>query len=196
MVFRPLALPEVVLVTPTVHRDGRGFFLERYRRRAFADAGLPSDFVQDNHSRSHHGVLRGLHFQRGQHAQGKLVGVTRGEVLDVAVDMRPDSSTFGRWVSALLNDEDLQQLWVPRGFAHGFVVRSAWADVVYKADAPYVPEADAGVRWDDPTLAIDWRLADLQAHTPTLSPRDAELPFLTAALQGGAPSAEGGQPCG
>jgi len=182
MDFLSLAIPDVVLVTPRVHRDERGFFLERYRQEAFAAAGLPTTFVQDNHSRSRKGVLRGLHFQRGAFAQGKLVGVTRGEVLDVAVDLRPGSTTFGRWVSAILNDENLRMLWVPRGFAHGFVTRSEEADVVYKTDAPYVPEADAGVRWDDPTLAIDWLLEDLPQGAPRLSTRDANLPELDVVM--------------
>lgn len=182
MDFLSLAIPDVVLVTPRVHRDERGFFLERYRQEAFAAAGLPTTFVQDNHSRSRKGVLRGLHFQRGAFAQGKLVGVTRGEVLDVAVDLRPGSTTFGRWVSAILNDENLRMLWVPRGFAHGFVTRSEEADVVYKTDAPYVPEADAGVRWDDPTLAIDWHLEDLPQGAPRLSTRDANLPELDVVM--------------
>ncbi|MFO7545537.1 MAG: dTDP-4-dehydrorhamnose 3,5-epimerase [Trueperaceae bacterium] len=184
MEFLPLAIPEVVLVTPRVHRDARGFFLERYRQEAFAAAGLPTTYVQDNHSRSRIGVLRGLHFQHGAFAQGKLVGVTRGEVLDVAVDLRPGSATFGRWVSAILNDENLRMLWVPRGFAHGFVVRSEVADVVYKTDAPYVPGADAGVRWDDPALAIDWQLDVLPPGAPQVSPRDANLPGLDAAVAG------------
>ncbi len=189
MEFQPLAIPDVVLVEPRVHRDARGFFLERYQKEAYAAAGLPTEYVQDNHSRSRQGVLRGLHFQRGVHAQGKLVGVTRGEVLDVAVDIRPGSATFGRWVSAVLNDEDLRMLWVPRGFAHGFLVRSEVADVVYKTDAPYVAEADAGVRWNDPTLGIDWRLEDLPAGTPQLSPRDMNLPSLREAV----PESERGQ---
>lgn len=182
MEFLPLAIPEVVLVTPRVHHDARGFFLERFQQDPFAAAGLPTMYVQDNHSRSGRGVLRGLHFQRGAFAQGKLVGVTRGEVLDVAVDLRPASATFGHWVSAILDDENLRMLWVPRGFAHGFVVRSEVADVVYKTDAPYAAEADAGVCWNDPTLAIDWRLEDLPPGAPQLSPRDAGLPALDAAM--------------
>jgi dTDP-4-dehydrorhamnose 3,5-epimerase len=182
MEFLSLAIPDVVLVTPRVHRDERGFFVERYRQEAFAAAGLPTEFVQDNHSRSSKGVLRGLHFQRGAFAQGKLVGVTRGEVLDVAVDLRHGSATFGRWVSAVLNDENLHMLWIPRGFAHGFVTRSEEADVVYKTDAPYVPGADAGVRWDDPTLAVDWQLEDLPQGAPRLSTRDANLPELDVVM--------------
>ncbi len=172
----PLALPDVKLVTPMVRPDSRGFFLERWNAAAFAAAGLDVAFVQDNHSRSARGVVRGLHFQAGSHAQGKLVGVTRGRILDVAVDLRVGSPTFGRWVSAVLSDVELQQLWVPAGFAHGFAVLSEVADVIYKTDYPYTPAADAGVRWNDPTIAVAWQL---EGATPLVSERDAALPLLT-----------------
>lgn len=170
-----MAIPDVKLVSPAVFRDDRGFLVERWSTATFAAAGLPLTFVQDNHSRSVRGAVRGLHFQTGPHAQGKLVGVTRGRVLDVAVDVRAGSPTFGLHVSALLDDESLQQLWVPAGFAHGFAVLSDVADVVYKMDRPYAPTAQAGVRWDDPALGIDWRL---EGAEPVVSPRDAELPLL------------------
>jgi len=170
-----LEIPAVKLMTPTVRQDRRGFFLERWNAAAFAAAGLDLTFVQDNHSRSVRGVVRGLHFQAGEHAQGKLVGVTRGTILDVAVDLRRGSATFGRWVSAVLDDVELEQLWVPAGFAHGFAVLSEEADVIYKTDRPYAPAADAGVRWDDPTIGVDWRLA---GAAPIVSERDAALPLL------------------
>lgn len=175
MLITPLAIPDVKLVAPTVHGDARGFFLERWNEAAFTAAGLAVRFVQDNHSRSREGVLRGLHFQVGPYAQGKLVGVARGKVLDVAVDLRRGSPTFGKWVSAVLDDESLHQLWVPAGFAHGFLVLSEVADVLYKTDHAYVRAADAGVRWDDPELAIDWGLG---GNAPTVSERDAALPLL------------------
>lgn len=168
-----LAIPDVKLVTPTIKPDSRGFFLERWNEAAFAEAGLPLRFAQDNHSRSTRGVLRGLHFQAGRHSQGKLVGVARGRILDVAVDLRRGSATFARWVSVVLDDVDLRQVWVPAGFAHGFLVLSEVADVLYKTDRPYLPAADAGVRWNDPTLGVDWGAAD-----PVMSARDSQLPLL------------------
>lgn len=171
----PLDLPDVKLLTPVVRHDSRGFFLERWNAVTFQAVGLDVRFVQDNHSRSVRGVVRGLHFQAQPHAQGKLVGVTRGRILDVAVDLRVGSPTFGRWVSAMLDDVALQQLWVPAGFAHGFAVLSEVADVIYKTDYPYAPAADAGVRWDDPTIGVDWRL---EGASPMVSERDAALPLL------------------
>jgi len=171
----PLELPDVKLVTPVVRPNTRGYFLERWNAAAFAAAGLDVAFVQDNQSRSFKGVVRGLHFQAGPHAQGKLVGVTRGRILDVAVDLRVGSPTFGRWVSAVLDDVKLQQLWLPAGFAHGFATLSEVADLIYKTDYPYTPAADAGVRWDDPTIGVAWQL---EGATPWTSERDAVLPLL------------------
>ncbi len=167
------ALPGVLIIEPTVHGDGRGFFLEtfhaeRYRR----EAGIELPFVQDNHSRSGRGVLRGLHAQR-RHPQGKLVRVTQGEVFDVAVDIRTGSATFGRWAGATLSDGNHRQLWVPPGFAHGFVVLSETADFVYRCTDYYHPEDEIGVRWDDPELAIDWPVS-----APLLSAKDQMLPTL------------------
>lgn len=169
----PLAIPEVKLITPRVHRDERGFFLERYRRDAFRDAGIDNDFVQDNHSRSQKGTVRGLHFQRPPHAQAKLVSVTRGTIFDVAVDLRDGSPTYGRWVGAILNEESMQQIFVPAGFAHGFAVHSDVADVLYKVDASYAPGAEGGVRWDDPALGIDWGVREA-----IVSAKDTTLPDL------------------
>ena len=177
MRVEPLAIPGVMLLHPKVHGDERGFFLERFNQRTFeAATGLKCHFVQDNHSRSAQGVLRGLHYQV-QQPQGKLVSVLQGEILDVAVDIRPDSPTRGQWVSAILSGENFQQLWVPEGFAHGFLVLSQQADVFYKTTDYYAPEHERAIRWDDPTLAVDW-----QRHRwcwqgePTLSAKDAAAP--------------------
>ncbi|SOY49477.1 dTDP-4-dehydrorhamnose 3,5-epimerase [Cupriavidus taiwanensis] len=152
----PLALPEVLIIEPTVFRDHRGFLFESFNAAEFAQAtGLLRDFVQDNHSRSHRGVLRGLHYQLG-HPQGKLVRVVSGEVYDVAVDVRRGSSTFGRWVGATLSADNGRQIWIPEGFAHGFLVMSDGADVLYKATDYYHPESEHCIRWDDPDIGIVW----------------------------------------
>ena len=174
---------DVKLFRPVVHRDQRGHFVERWRQDAYGAAGLDARFVQDNLSRSCRGTLRGLHFQREPYAQGKLVSVVTGKILDVAVDLRRDSPTFGRHVTAILDDEDMQQLWVPRGFAHGFLVLSEVADVYYKVDAYHAPAAEGGVRWNDPALGIDWGSRDARAEVlePLVSPRDASLPHLAEA---------------
>jgi dTDP-4-dehydrorhamnose 3,5-epimerase len=170
--FEPTAIPEVVRVAPTVRGDDRGFFLERYKASAYAAHGI-GPFVQDNHSRSARGVLRGLHWQLPPHAQGKLVSVLRGRILDVAVDLRRGSATFGRWVAAELDDRTFEQLWVPPGFAHGFVVLSEEADVHYKTTAEYAPDAERGLSWNDPDVAVDWGV-----DAPRVSARDAALPRL------------------
>lgn len=174
----PQAIPEVKLLVPVVHRDHRGFFTERWRHDL---PDLPAAWAQDNHARSSKGTLRGLHYQTAQHAQGKLVGVARGSILDIAVDLRRGSPTFGRHVAAQLDDELQNQLWVPAGFAHGYLVLSDVADVVYKVDYPYTPQATRGVRWDDATLSIDWALGALGLTAPTLSGTDANLPDLANA---------------
>jgi dTDP-4-dehydrorhamnose 3,5-epimerase len=162
------ALPDVLILEPKVFGDERGFFFESFNARRFAEAtGLHPEFVQDNHSRSAKGVLRGLHYQV-QQAQGKLVRVTAGEVFDVAVDLRRSSPTFGQWVGVHLSAENKRQLWVPEGFAHGFVVLSAFAEFLYKTTDYYAPEHERSIRWDDPTLAIDWPLTD----APQLSAKD------------------------
>ena len=171
--FERLEIPDVVLVRPTRHRDLRGHFSETYRSSAFARAGIDVVFVQDNVARSAKRVLRGLHFQAPPAAQGKLVGVATGAVFDVAVDLRAGQSTYGGWVGRTLDDEAGEMLWIPAGFAHGYVVVSDVADVVYRVTAEYDPALDGGVRWDDPTLGIEWPIAD-----PVLSDRDRGLPLL------------------
>ena len=172
---RLTSLPELVLVAPPCHRDARGFFVERWNATVFAAMGLPA-FVQDNHSRSPRGTLRGLHFQAPPHAQGKLVSVVRGRVFDVAVDLRTDSATYGRWAGVTLDGDDPAWLWVPAGFAHGFLVLSAWADVFYKVTVGYAPEAEGGLAWNDPDVGIDWPLQP--GIAPLLSAKDAAWPSL------------------
>lgn len=173
----PTALPEVLVLEPKVFRDPRGFFLESFNRRQFESAtGLSVDFVQDNQSRSPRGVLRGLHYQI-QQAQGKLVRVARGTVLDVAVDIRRSSPNFGKWVAVELSEENQRQMWVPAGFAHGFVVLSEVADFLYKTTNYYAPQHERGIRWDDPAIGIDWRLP----CEPVLSGKDLVAPLLAAA---------------
>ena len=173
------ALPDVLILEPKVFGDERGFFFESFNARQFAEAtGLHREFVQDNHSRSAKGVLRGLHYQV-QQAQGKLVRVTAGEVFDVAVDLRRSSPTFGQWVGVHLSAENNRQLWVPEGFAHGFVVLSEFAEFLYKTTDYYAPEHERSIRWDDPTLAIDWQLTE----APQLSAKDpAGLNFQDASV--------------
>jgi dTDP-4-dehydrorhamnose 3,5-epimerase len=170
MKVEALAIPEVLLITPRVFGDARGFFMESWNRRAFAAAGLDLDFVQDNHSRSQQGVLRGLHYQIRQ-PQGKLVRVVAGAVFDVAVDLRRSSPYFGQWVGATLSAENQQMLWVPPGFAHGFYVLSESADFLYKTTEFYAPEAERCVIWNDPDIAIDWPLLD--NNLPLLASKDA-----------------------
>ena len=176
MEFSLQTIPEVLLIQPAVHGDARGYFVETFRQDLFeAAVGRSVTFIQDNESRSTRGVLRGLHFQSPPSAQSKLVRVTEGEVLDVAVDIRHGSPTFGHSVTALLSAENKRQLWVPRGFAHGFVVLSEFATFNYKVDNFYDPDSDCGIAFDDPALGIDWRLpaADLQ-----LSEKDRKQPTL------------------
>ncbi|KPA99831.1 dTDP-4-dehydrorhamnose 3,5-epimerase [Pseudomonas asplenii] len=161
-------LPGVVILEPKVFGDERGYFYESFNARAFQEAtGLNPNFVQDNHSRSQKGVLRGLHYQM-QNTQGKLVRVIAGEVLDVAVDIRRSSAHFGQWVGVRLSGENHRQLWVPEGFAHGFVVLSDYAEFLYKTTDYYTPSAERTLRWDDPTLAIDWEFEGV----PQLSAKD------------------------
>lgn len=172
-------LDGVLLVTPQVFGDDRGFFMETYNQQKAVEQGLPAEFVQDNHSKSSKGVLRGLHYQSPQW-QGKLVRVVQGEIYDVAVDIRAGSATFGQWVGFYLNDENKQQLYVPEGFAHGFCVTSDTAEVVYKCTSLYAPEQEGSLLWNDPEIGIDWPV-----ENPSLSAKDeqairlAELPELS-----------------
>jgi dTDP-4-dehydrorhamnose 3,5-epimerase len=164
-------LPEVLLLEPKVFGDARGFFLESWNRQTFADLGLNLDFVQDNHSRSAQGVLRGIHYQLNQ-PQGKLVRVVSGAVFDVAVDLRKTSPNFGKWVGYELSAENHRMLWVPPGFGHGFLVLSEAADFLYKTTALYAPQWDRGVRWNDPDIGVQWPLAGLPTREPQLSAKD------------------------
>ena len=157
MKFSPTELPEVVLIEPTIYGDERGFFVEVFRAELLRSAGIPEHFVQDNQSRSHRGVLRGLHYQLVQ-PQGKLVRASRGEIFDVAVDVRRGSPTFGRWVSHLLSDQNHRQLYIPPGFAHGLCVLSEYADVVYKCTDYYHPASEQSIAWNDPAIGIVWPL--------------------------------------
>jgi dTDP-4-dehydrorhamnose 3,5-epimerase len=169
--FQRLEIPEVILIEPRVFQDTRGFFMETYKKSEFAAHGITEEFVQSNYSRSIHGTLRGLHYQKPPQAQGKLVMVLRGEVFDVAVDIRKNSPTCGRWVSATLSGQNHHMLYIPVGFAHGFCVLSEEADFLYFVTAEYNPELDAGIIWNDPTIAINWPVRE-----PLLSPKDARLP--------------------
>lgn len=179
MKVTPTELPEVLIVEPALHGDARGFFMESFNQRAFdAAVGRPVAFVQDNHSRSARGVLRGLHYQLPPHAQGKLVRVARGAVFDVAVDLRRSSPRFGRWSGVELSEENHRQLWIPPGFAHGFLVLSDSADFLYKTGDYYTPACEASVRWDDPALGITWPRV---GGAPLLSARDAAAPGLAEA---------------
>jgi len=166
----PTRIPDVLLIEPQVFGDERGFFYESWNRRAMAERGLEADFVQDNHSRSERGVLRGLHYQI-QHSQGKLVRAVVGSVYDVAVDLRRSSPTFGKWVGMELSADNKRMLWVPPGFAHGFYVTSEAAEFLYKTTDYWFPEHERTLAWNDPFLAIDWPLGD---SAPSLSAKDRE----------------------
>ncbi len=173
MIVTETALPGVVIIEPKVHGDERGFFMETFQAERYRDeAGIDLAFVQDNQSRSSHGVLRGLHFQVNK-PQGKLVRVTRGEVFDVAADINPESPTYGKWVGVTLNDRNHLQFWVPPGYAHGFVVTSDSADFSYKCTDYYDPSDEGGIHWQDPRLDIEWPVDE-----PSVSEKDAALPFL------------------
>lgn len=178
MEFIPTSLPDVLVVKPKVFEDSRGFFLETYREDAFIKAGIRQSFVQENHSSSQKGVLRGLHYQIRQ-AQGKLVRAISGEIFDVAVDIRRRSPTFGKWVGMVLSAENKLQMWIPAGFAHGFHVLSERAEVVYKVTDYYAPEWERGILWNDPQIGIEWRLQD---GTPLiLSDKDIHAKSLSEA---------------
>lgn len=173
MPFIETPVSGLLVFEPKVHRDERGYFFESYNAHTFKSAGIDTAFVQDNQARSTYGVLRGLHYQCGEHAQAKLVRVLEGEVLDIAVDLRAGSPTYGQWYSVLLSAENQKQLFVPRGFAHGYVVLSPTAEFFYKCDNFYHKASEGGIRFDDPVLGIDW---GLPARDVLLSEKDGQLP--------------------
>lgn len=173
--FQPLAIPDVIRVRPSRFTDERGFFQESYRESAFREAGIEISFVQHNLARSTRGVLRGLHYQLPPAAQGKLVSVMQGQIFDVAVDLRLGAPDFGRWVGTMLDAESGELLWIPPGFAHGYVVLSDVADVHYNVTAEFRPELDRGVLWNDPAIGVAWPIAD-----PIVSAKDQEQPSLDA----------------
>ena len=174
--FKRQSIPDVILVEPTVFPDDRGFFFESFKASDFEKAGLPIHFIQDNFSFSKKDVIRGLHYQKNPHAQGKLVSVLKGSVWDVAVDIRRQSSTFLKWMAAELNDRNHAMLYIPPGFAHGFAALSEDVHLLYKCTHEYDPQADAGIRWDDPEIAVAWPI-----DRPVLSEKDRNLPFLRQA---------------
>ena len=175
MKFEKTKLEGVVIITPDVFGDHRGFFMESWSQRKMEEAGLLYNFVQDNHSlSSKKGILRGIHFQKGEKAQAKLVRCVRGAVLDVAVDLRHDSPTYKQWVAVELSAENKKQLMIPRGFGHGFVTLTDEVEFLYKADNYYAPEADGGIRWNDPEIGVEWGI-----DNPILSKKDEKNPFLS-----------------
>ncbi len=175
--FIKTEIPDVVLIKPKVFKDDRGFFLETYKKSDFEKAGIKAEFVQDNHSKSVKGVLRGLHFQKKPFAQGKLVRCIKGRIFDVAVDIRKGSPTYGKWVGYELSEENKHILWIPEGFAHGFLTLSDEAEIIYKVSGgEYSPEHDAGIIWNDPDIDIKWPLD--QVDEIILSEKDKKLPFL------------------
>lgn len=174
MAFSATPIPDLIVFEPTVWPDARGYFYESYNQRTWEAAGLNPVFVQDNQARSTRGVLRGLHYQIGSMAQAKLVRVVEGEVLDVAVDLRPDSPTYGQWYTIRLSAENKKQLFVPRGFAHGYLVLSETAEFAYKCDNYYSKAHEGGLRYDDPHLAIDW---EFDLSEVLVSEKDLALPF-------------------
>jgi len=171
--FKRLSLPEMVLIEPMILKDKRGFFMETYRYSDFAAFGIKEYFVQDNHSRSEKGVLRGLHFQKKPKAQGKLMRCIRGRIFDAAVDIRQGSPSFGQWISNELSDENNYMLYIPPFFAHGFVVLSDYAEIIYKCTEEYSPEDEQGIIWNDPFIKIDWPV-----NNPMLSEKDRIYPML------------------
>ena len=179
----------VILIKPRVFGDSRGFFMETYKKSDFEKAGIDTDFVQDNHSKSIKGVLRGLHFQKEPFAQGKLVRCIRGKIFDVAVDIRKDSPTFGKWVGFELSEDNKLMLWIPKGFAHGFLTLSDEAEVIYKVSGgEYTPDYDAGIRWNDPDIGIKWPLDG----EPILSEKDKKAPLLREVFSVGVGDSDSG----
>lgn len=176
--FIKLNISDLILVKPKVFGDKRGFFMEIYKKSDFVKNGIDLDFIQDNQSKSTFGVLRGLHYQEGQKAQAKLVRCVKGKIFDVAVDIRKDSPTFGKWVGEILTEENKNMLFIPKGFAHGFVTLSDEAEIVYKVAGEYAPEAERGLRWNDSDINIDWGI-DFE---PILSEKDLTQPYLKELL--------------
>ncbi|MFN8670840.1 MAG: dTDP-4-dehydrorhamnose 3,5-epimerase [Candidatus Sericytochromatia bacterium] len=174
--FKELDIKEVILIEPKVFKDSRGFFVESYKKSEFHNIGIKDDFIQDNHSLSSKGVLRGLHYQLNPKAQAKLVRCTKGEIFDVAVDIRLNSPTYGKWVGSILSEENKNLLYVPVGFAHGFLVLSEKAEVLYKTSEEYSPENDAGIFWNDPEININWNF-----NNPIISEKDQKAPLLKEA---------------
>ncbi len=176
--IQPAQIPDVLIITPQLHGDARGYFMETYQAQLYAEAGIPANFVQDNQSGSRKGILRGLHYQIRQ-PQGKLVRVVTGEIFDVAVDLRLGSPTFGRWTGTRLSAENHRQLWVPPGFAHGFYVLSEWAEFFYKVTDYYAPQWERTLLWNDPALAIEWPVPP--GEEPLLSEKDRQGKLLSEA---------------
>lgn len=178
--FKRLKIPDVILIKPKVFEDERGFFMETYKKTEFEKAGIKNEFIQDNHSKSKYSVLRGLHFQLSPYAQAKIVRCVRGKIYDVAVDLRKNSPTFGKWVGVILSEENKYELYIPKGFAHGFLVLSNEAEVIYKVDNIYAPEYEAGIIWNDSELNIKWSIKN-----PILSEKDKKWPSLREAIKKG-----------
>lgn len=174
--FKRLSIPDIILIEPKTFKDERGFFMETYKKSDFVENGISDEFVQDNYSHSVKGILRGLHYQKHPKAQGKLVMVQKGEVFDVAVDIRKGSPTYGQWVSVVLSDKKFQIFYIPVGFAHGFCVLSEETDFVYKVTDEYAPEFDRGILWNDLDIGIEWPISE-----PILSSKDVLLPPLKKA---------------
>ncbi|MEG1464381.1 MAG: dTDP-4-dehydrorhamnose 3,5-epimerase [Mucinivorans sp.] len=175
----PTSIKDLIIIEPTVYGDARGFFMESYSEKDFAEIGITAKFVQDNHSKSSKGVLRGLHFQT-QHTQGKLIRVVAGSVLDVVVDLRPESATFGRWESTVLSADNKRQFYVPPRFAHGFMTLEDDTEFLYKCTDYYCPEGDGGVKWDDPQIGIDWNFDEygIDPSNLLLSEKDTKQPTI------------------
>ncbi len=175
--FKKTNIEDVILITPKVFEDGRGFFLEGYKKTDFFNNGIKDEFTQDNHSKSSYGVLRGLHYQSNPHAQGKIVRCIRGKIFDVAVDIRKNSETFGKWTGTILSEENKNMLYIPKGFAHGFLTLSDTAELLYKASGEYAPQNDRGIFWNDPVININWQKYGLDTE-PILSEKDKKQPLL------------------
>lgn len=171
--FKKLQIPDVVIVTPNIFSDERGWFMEAYKRSDFEKNGISLKFVQDNHSKSAKGVLRGLHYQLNPNAQGKLVKVLKGRIFDVAVDIRKGSPFYGKWIGLELSDKSNQMLWIPHGFAHGFIAMEDETEILYKVTNEYSPEKDRGIIWNDPDVGIKWPIKN-----PILSEKDSQLPLM------------------